>query len=238
MAGFDALFLYGVPLAFVIVVAAEPVHQVRWCIDILRQSYATESVTVVTDGTKRYDVASFQTDLGFTYFEGEALKRIHKGAQWWHRWFVHALDTGSDVVVKLDADTWVRRALTHVPPQEVTGQLVGPGQAWEHIQGGFQCLRRSFIERVVFTGAALDPKYLAIDSWAAGDVRAMIERGEISTDMVLMRLITDTNGTWGPHPEIDSRWRAPGDASIEDSAWNPQACVTHPHKWDKQGFPI
>ena len=104
-------------IAFGITVHNETVGQLNWCLTHLRAAYPTAPVVVVTDGTTGY--AEVCARHRAEYVEGDRLKIVAKGIQWWGRLFGLLTKYDVDYVFKLDADTQIHRPFAFFPDRRV-----------------------------------------------------------------------------------------------------------------------
>ena len=140
-------------IVFGLTVHDEPEAQIDWCLTWLRRAYPAAPVFVVSDGPHPEESAVLALCRRHrAHFErGARLKVIEQGAAWWQRFFTLGAAYQPDWLVKLDADTRVRRALdmADVAPAAVLGKVDGIGRPYENVQGGFQLIRGTAVERIL-----------------------------------------------------------------------------------------
>jgi hypothetical protein len=200
----------------------EPMALVARAIASIHKHEPNFPVIVIADGGERCDLAELSTTENFEFIQGERLKILERGAEWWHRFFVTGLSRGTPNLLKFDPDSVMWRAFRGKP----SGDHYGTPQSGHSIQGGCEGFSREFAERIVESKIALDPRMQNPNTWSAnGD--SYRKRNYLSTDWT-MEYIARTLGVkaarWN---EIRSQWRSPPPNHDERYA------VTHPHKWPK-----
>lgn len=216
-------------LSFVITVASEPPGLLCQCLSVLRTSHWEARVVVIADGTRVNDHRVIADDFGARYLEGECLKTLSKGALWWKRFFLVALEDAGDPIFKLDPDAVIWRPFRQLPEADFFGSLRERGTSNEHIQGGCEGFSRAFAERVIASGIADDPRYCDAAHWSsARRLRWAASRRPadyLSTDRVIMKIARDLGTAYANYDEIGSNG--------SEAPKNPRLryAVTHPHKW-------
>jgi hypothetical protein len=220
-----------VNIVFGLTVHDEPAGQLDWCLTCLRRAYPKAPVFVVSDGLHPDEATIAEVcRRNRVHFErGQRLKLVQHGSEWWQRFLTLGAAYQPDWLVKMDADTRVRRPLNmeNVPNAEVLGRVDDVGRPQENVQGGFQLIRGSAVQQILASGECLSAYWRDPASWARGQCGQLVARGEISTDFTLMGILRVLGLTWARHRQVDSHWRVP-------KQWRPDAAVTHPHKGMKR----
>lgn len=214
----------------IIAVANESIDEIAACLASFRRSYLMEDLAVILDGVEREDVVDMARNVfNAKVVRGDRLKCRAEGGKWWHRFAIQAKALGSsDVVLKLDPDTRIWRRFKTFPESEVFGAIAYAGSPREHVQGGCQGLRRSFIRRLIESRIALDD---ALTVHANYFPRGAVWDPEgMSTDHSLMWMARRLGAKWEDWPEVSSFGGAalPPANPVTDGVH--KYAATHPHK--------
>ncbi len=216
-------------IAFVITVAEEGPGELAWCLHHLRLSYPEAPVTVVSDGPCDPQLAGTARRFGARFQAGERLKVSDEGARWWHRFFMAGLQTGAQIIFKLDPDARVWRRFSSRPADDFFGTLENEGTTHELVQGGCQGFSRTFAQELVASGIALDDHFKQVRSWILDEAHekavSALPSGYLSTDAVIIVMAKMLGRRPSICPEIGSKWKPPAPPN-EDGRF----AVTHPHK--------
>ncbi len=158
----------GAGCIFVLTVHAEPVAQVMWCLERLRQAMPAARVVMIGDGPGEPEYPVVAAAWGARHVAGENLKRERHGGRWLARLFTEALREDGAWIFKIDADAAVWRAFRERPAADYFGHLVVPGDAGEHVQGGCCGFSRAYAERVLASGILDEARWTARRHWTLG----------------------------------------------------------------------
>jgi Glycosyl transferase family 2 len=193
---------------FVVTVADEGTDQLAWCLNNIREWHPDASLIVISDGTAHPEYRAIVERYAGRYIEGERLKSLSKGAEWWERFFIEALNEDGNCILKVDPDTKICRTFCSAPYGEFFGTVRYAGTDNEHVQGGCMGFGRHFAEKVISSRIALCDCYKKAETWilCAECERFIRSRGPdyLSTDCLMMHMARSLGVKWHSWPEIGS----------------------------------
>jgi len=208
--------------------------QLQWCLPLLRESYPTSRVVLITDGDDDpYEdiAAQYHCD----YRAGQHLMKLDTGHLFVRRLLVELLRGPERYLFKIDPDTRIWRRFSGLPEapslfgtlETVSEGRQAPIAGPPNVQGGCIGMTRDVAETMLESRALTADMFhfRALDSWArCDDARRAVACGQFLEDFALSWFAHHLGFPIVVNPEVQSRWRVPAD--------NPDLryAVTHPHK--------
>jgi len=87
------------------------------------------------------------------------IKVMEHGGEWTQRWLSMALNGGTDVIIKVDPDIQVTRAVASFPTADVFGSILTYMDGSTQCHGGTFGISRATAQNIVATELLLDEKY-------------------------------------------------------------------------------
>jgi len=91
----------------------------KLAIEALQKFYSDSPILCIADGTKDDIFSQFCADRGVQYTEGERLKLPQFAGRWTERFLKLFLQTDAPLVIKIDPDTRVNRAVEEFPKASI-----------------------------------------------------------------------------------------------------------------------
>ena len=127
---------------------------------VLKRVYPEASVVLVGDGPVAPFLKPAAMALGARFKEGEEIKQdLSKRGLWTERWLRAGLESGADLIMKIDPDTGIF-ARAEFPEAQLFGEKIGDPVG---VHGGCLGIRKETAQRIVDSGLLLDEKYSAAE---------------------------------------------------------------------------
>jgi hypothetical protein len=183
------------------------------CLKRLRSHYPKSRIVVLSDGDNDARLPPLCTKFGAEYVLGQRLFLVEHGGDAIHRMLGAFLLRGeSDVLVKIDPDTFLRRPLYQLLDRNanaIAGTITQtePEQV-RAIQGGFIAITRAVAQKwfdaKLFESPRLKPPAL---EWVVSDAcRQRASQGFSSHDWTIAWAARETRVSLVDHPEVRSYW--------------------------------
>lgn len=124
---------------------------IRLLSQLLEHHKRSERVVIVDGPLPQSKIRALE-GMATKVVQGEALKTL-PGSAWLERWVQGVLEhTTAEIIIKLDPDSYLTRAIHSYPEAEVFGQVVRPHE----VLGAARGTRRSLLKRIWSSGLLLE----------------------------------------------------------------------------------
>jgi len=136
---------------------------VSQCLESIRQN-DSGPILLINDGGDETGLQEIADSVGAKFVNGERLKNLRDGHNWWKRFFTLGLELGTDYLVKLDPDSYFWRPLRNsLKGLTFFGTTNDFAERNPHtVQGGAQGFSRAYAERVLADDMTARPRIKAI----------------------------------------------------------------------------
>ena len=195
----------------------------------VRASYPESQILVVSDGDPDPAIRETSDQYAAEYSLQPRLYGVEHGGELVQRILNAFLDTGAEVLLKIDPDTNVRRRFTVMPaPTEraVYGTVQSIGSTHVSIQGGCMIVPRQAATLLVSSALLLSDRLKppALEWAVDATAKARARSGLSSSDQTLGWACRELCLSCRNHPEVFSRYRP----SLMDTVTQRRVAVYHP----------
>lgn len=220
------------PIAFVMILDQESADILQ-CWQDLRKIYKTATLIIRFDGEEgsRVHLPALQQDPNVRILEEPRLSSVDHGGLISQRMLELMLETGADIILKIDADTQIRRALRWLPdPSDASiwGSLQQSGQL-QSLRGGCMIFTRTAVRMLLESGLLLCDQLKAPHlAWCAGKIctQQAFVMGLTSIEWTIAWAARQLGISLNEHAEVLGAWRYHRLSSFGDYY---EAAVVHPH---------